>query len=413
VTSDWDAATYDRIADPMYRWGLAVVEWLGLEGRERVLDAGCGSGRVTEVLLERLPQGSVVALDASSAMLEEARRRLSRFGQRVEYVRADLAEPLPVQGSVDAVLSTATFHWIRDHDALFRNLAACLRPGGRLAAQCGAAGNIQRVLRAAALAGLDPRGPTYFPTPEETRSRLEAAGFVDVEVWTKEEPTPIEAGEPLVTYLRTVCLRGHLEQVPAAERLPKIRYVHISSMGRDGRFGQPADIGFFAHRGQVCVGTRPESWRVRRLRAGRPRTGIAVGAPEGPGTVRQGQARGGSGRQPALARGPRGWTDHAVPRQDPAMNPKIEIRRIREGDPFELAVTVRDAHGATTHRVILSEADRRAIGGPGATPERCIEAAFRFLLDQEPKEAILARFDVDTIRRYFPEFDREIASYLR
>lgn len=185
--SDWDAATYDRIADPMFRWGVRVVGWLELHGEERVLDAGCGSGRVTEVVAERLPAGRVIALDASPSMLAEARRRLARFGDRVEFVEADLALPLPVEGRVDAVLSTATFHWVRDHEALFRNLAAVLRPGGRLAAQCGGAGNIRSVLEAAELAGLDGGEATHFPTAEETRARLVAAGFVDVEVWTEDE----------------------------------------------------------------------------------------------------------------------------------------------------------------------------------------------------------------------------------
>src|SRR5688572_16159935 len=132
MSQEWDAATYDRVADPMARWGSAVLDRLPLEGDERVLDAGCGSGRVTEQLAARLPRGRVVALDASDAMLDEARRRLAPFGERIEYVLADLAEPLPIADPVDAVLSTATFHWVLDHDALFRNLAAVLRPGGRL-----------------------------------------------------------------------------------------------------------------------------------------------------------------------------------------------------------------------------------------------------------------------------------------
>lgn len=244
MSADWDAATYDRISDPMARWGASVVEWLHLEGDERVLDAGCGSGRVTEILLERLPRGSVIALDISSAMLAEARHRLVRFGDRVTYLLADLAEPLPIEGTVDAVLSTATFHWVPDHDALFRNLAAVLRPGGQLAAQCGAAGNIRRVLEAARRVGLKGAAPTYFPTPDETRGRLEAAGFVEIEIWTKEEPTPIEPGAALETYLRTVCLRGLIDGAPARERdalvarvaallpRPEIDYVRLNIRAR-------------------------------------------------------------------------------------------------------------------------------------------------------------------------------------
>jgi trans-aconitate 2-methyltransferase len=76
VPRDWDAETYDRIADPQFRWGASVVGWLDLDGNETVLDAGCGTGRVTELLAERLPRGRVVALDGSASMIEQAGRRL-------------------------------------------------------------------------------------------------------------------------------------------------------------------------------------------------------------------------------------------------------------------------------------------------------------------------------------------------
>ena len=140
MTREWDARTYDRVADPMTRWGNAVLDRLPLTGDERVLDAGCGTGRVTEVLAERLPNGHVVALDGSAAMVDEARDRLARFGDRVSYVVADLGSPIPLDEPVDAILSTATFHWVPDHDALFANLAAVLRHGGWLVAQCGGVG---------------------------------------------------------------------------------------------------------------------------------------------------------------------------------------------------------------------------------------------------------------------------------
>src|SRR5664279_2115796 len=116
---DWDAATYDRIAHPQARWGLAILDRLPLAGAERVLDAGCGSGRVTEHLAERLPHGHVIALDASPSMVAAARTRLAPFGDRIEYIVADLGQPLPIARQVDAILSTATFHWLPDHDALF------------------------------------------------------------------------------------------------------------------------------------------------------------------------------------------------------------------------------------------------------------------------------------------------------
>ena len=222
---EWDARTYDRIADPMHRWGLAVLDRLPLHGDERVLDAGCGSGRVTEALAERLPRGSVVALDASAAMLDEARRRLAHFGARVTFLQADLGQPLPIETPVDAILSTAVFHWVPDHDALFRNLAAVIRPGGRLVAQCGGSGNIASLDRILRDIGISGGASLNFAKPLATMARLEAAGFHDAEVWLTDEPTRLEPGAALETYLETVCLRDHVARLPPAERVAFVREV--------------------------------------------------------------------------------------------------------------------------------------------------------------------------------------------
>lgn len=215
---DWDARTYDRVADPMTRWGASVLDRLPLSGAETVLDAGCGSGRVTEFLAERLPAGRVIALDGSPAMIDAARERLSRFGDRIDYVVADLGQPLPIpDASLDAVLSTATFHWVPDHDALFRHLAAATRPGGWLVAQCGGSGNIANIVRALASIGDGWLGTVHFEGALATTRRLDAAGYVDIECWLSDEPTRFEPGEPFETYLRTVVLGAHLERLPPAE----------------------------------------------------------------------------------------------------------------------------------------------------------------------------------------------------
>lgn len=219
MPDEWDAPTYDRIADPQTRWGAVVLDRLPVNGVRRVVDAGCGTGRVTEMLVARLQPGAeVIALDGSAAMLAEARRRL---GDRVEYMHADLQQPLPVGEPVDAVFSTATFHWIADHDALFRSLRGALRRGGRLVAQCGGAGNIASVHAAARQAGDDPpfrehfadwRGPWNFATPQDTERRLRDAGFTSAKCWLADRPvTPDEPRE----YLRNINLGAHLERLPA------------------------------------------------------------------------------------------------------------------------------------------------------------------------------------------------------
>jgi trans-aconitate 2-methyltransferase len=216
----WHGATYDRLSTPMEAMGREVLERLPLEGGETVIDAGCGSGRVTEALLEHLPRGRVIGVDASASMIEAARERL---GERVELHVADLAS-LDLGVRADAVLSTATFHWIADHDALFAHLGAHLRPGGLLVAQCGGHGNIASVHAAARATMADPRfathfegwrGPWNFATPEETERRLRAAGFAEARAWLQERPvTPDDAH----AYLTEINLGAHLERLPGELR---------------------------------------------------------------------------------------------------------------------------------------------------------------------------------------------------
>ncbi len=233
TTRDWDAATYDRVADPQTRWGAAVLDRLPLDGDETVLDAVCGSGRVMEALAARLPRGQIVALDASPSMIEEAQRRLARFRDRIAFVVADLGEPFDLPtGPVDAILSTATFHWVPDHDALFRNLASVLVPGGRLVAQCGGAGNIASVKAIVATIGDGWLGPAHYETVEATTARLRAAGFIDIEAWLHPEPTRFEPGEPFEAFLRTVILG------PQVDRLaPGVRDAYVHEVAT--RLGEP------------------------------------------------------------------------------------------------------------------------------------------------------------------------------
>jgi trans-aconitate 2-methyltransferase len=221
MTREWDAAAYERLSAPQTRWGQLVVDRLQLAGNERVLDAGCGTGRVTAMLLNRLPDGRVIGLDGSAAMIEQAGVRFA--GEpRVELVVADLTEPLPLDGQVDAVLSTATFHWIADHASLFRNLASVIRPEGQLVAQCGGAGNISSLEDVISQLGHTFADGKTFATAEETRARLEAAGFDHIETWLHEEPTTIPR-EDLEAFLETVCLGAIVEKMDEETRE---RFVH-------------------------------------------------------------------------------------------------------------------------------------------------------------------------------------------
>jgi trans-aconitate 2-methyltransferase len=221
MSRSWDAETYHRVSGPQLEWATVVLERLPLRGDETVLDAGCGSGRVTQLLLERLPRGRVVAVDSSESMVEHARQALDR--ERATVFQADLAQ-LELEEPVDAVFSNAVFHWIPDHDALFEHLHAALRPGGVLVAQCGGEGNVARFHAAAREVGsqapyadhlADWSGPWNFASAEETAERLERAGFVQIETWL--EPSPVTPDDPL-TFVKTVCLGPHLQRLPGELR---------------------------------------------------------------------------------------------------------------------------------------------------------------------------------------------------
>lgn len=202
------------MSDPQLAMARDVIDRLDLRGDERILDVGCGSGRVTEELLARVPNGTVVGVDGSQAMVDQARDRL---GDRAQVFAADAAE-LEVTQPFDAILSTATFHWIGDHERLFARLRAALRPGGRLSAQCGGFGNIANVQ--AAIDAVDHpalrgwTGPWNFAAPDETAERLAAAGFKDV--WTWLQPWRVEPPNPR-EYFATVILGTHLQKLPEAD----------------------------------------------------------------------------------------------------------------------------------------------------------------------------------------------------
>lgn len=214
---DWDAGTYARVSDPQFEWALEVLERLPLHGDETVLDAGCGSGRVSRELQSRLPDGHVFAVDGSESMVEKARETLDP--ERTTAWVSDLVE-LKVPEPVDAVLSTATFHWIPDHPKLFGRLHGAMKPGARLVVQCGGAGNIDGFHGTLGGVADEPpfaehfegmRAPWNFATPAQTAQRLAKAGFTDVDCWLQEKPvTPPEPRE----FLRVVCLGHHLERLP-------------------------------------------------------------------------------------------------------------------------------------------------------------------------------------------------------
>jgi trans-aconitate 2-methyltransferase len=225
VGTSWDAETYDRTSKPQQQWATEVISRVtGIERDATVLDVGCGTGRVTEHLARLVPAGRVLAIDASEEMVALAAERLR---DRAEVWRCDVLD-LELDGEVDLVFSTATLHWVTDHDALWPVLARALKPAGRLEAQCGGEGNIESVRRvideaaATVTAELDGFSPWAFASPEDTERRLQAAGLTEIKCWLAEEPAFPDETE---AFVRTSILAAHLERLPEEDREPFVAAV--------------------------------------------------------------------------------------------------------------------------------------------------------------------------------------------
>jgi trans-aconitate 2-methyltransferase len=227
MARDWDASTYERLSQPLAQMGKDVLARLELTGDETVLDAGCGTGKVTAALLDRLPNGRVIAVDAAPSMVQEARERLP---DAVDVRRADLLD-MTLEEPVDAILSTATFHWIADHDRLFSTLLRALKPGGRLVAQCGGKGNVAAVKEAGFTVAIRPPfaehlsdwpGDWHFASPAETEARLRKLGFSDIWCWrTEVRVEPDDAAG----YLGAICCGSFLERLPEDLHEPFVEQV--------------------------------------------------------------------------------------------------------------------------------------------------------------------------------------------
>jgi trans-aconitate 2-methyltransferase len=265
--AEWNAHAYTRLSNPMQTWGETILEQISLRGDETALDLGCGSGRLTEYLLRRLPGGRVIAVDRSANMLEAAREHLeAEFGGRIDYVQKSLDE-LDLDQVADLAFSNAAFHWIKDHPRLLRAVFAALRPGGWLVAQCGAGPNIARVReRAGRIMASEPyqayfgswTGPWEFAYPEVMHARLVAAGFGDVETSMFEAPVQLSSGAETRDYFENVILGSHLARIPD----PDLRAAFLDSMTAQSAADDPA--------------FRQDYWRLN-LRARRPESAALPG----------------------------------------------------------------------------------------------------------------------------------------
>lgn len=216
----WDAGLYDARHAFVWKSAGGILEWLAPQAGEVILDVGCGTGHATAQIEESGAQ--VVGLDSSAPMLQSARREHPAIrweeGDARDFSLASLglAEPL------DAIFSNATLHWVRPPEAFLKCAFEALKPGGRLVAEFGGSGNVERVLQSIE-AGLRAVGAeadvrhNYFPTLAEYASLCEEFGLQVLRAELFERPTPLQGDSGLRDWAR-MFRGGAIEAVPEAQR---------------------------------------------------------------------------------------------------------------------------------------------------------------------------------------------------
>jgi trans-aconitate 2-methyltransferase len=224
LTEQWNAADYHQQSSAQETWAKELLQKLHLCGSESVLDLGCGTGRITALLAERLKSGHVVGIDASSDMITFAQRTYTQYAN-LQFFHMD-ACALDLAQSFDGVFSNAVMHWIKDHLQVLQRIRAHLKPGGRILFQMGGRNNVYRVQQTIdAIITLpewedyfeDFEIPYHFYGVEEYSTWLPLADFRSerVELISKDMQQPGVVG--FKGWLRTTWF-PFINQVPVAQQ---------------------------------------------------------------------------------------------------------------------------------------------------------------------------------------------------
>jgi len=231
VTSAWDPQRYQGGHSYVWKFGAGLLELLGPQPGERILDLGCGTGQLTAEIAKSGAQ--VLGIDKSEEMLREARQNYPEL----TFVQGD-ATAMRFKDPFDAVFSNAALHWVKDADRAAESIAFALRPGGRFIAEFGGKGNIASVEAALRdLFGADAakRSPWFYPSIAEYAPLLERYGLEVRQASLFDRPTPLEGEHGFEDWLHMFCA-GYLRALDESgeKKIPEIAARLRPALYRDG-----------------------------------------------------------------------------------------------------------------------------------------------------------------------------------
>ena len=238
----WDAQTYDKISSNVQlQWGQELLEERAWIGNETVMDAGAGSGNLTKILADKLPNGKVYAVDADSNMVQQAKSNLSGYSN-VQFIHSSM-DKVKLPTEVDVIFSNSALHWILDQEGLFLHFWQLLKPNGKLLIEYGAHGNVERplsVIFKIMQSGqfrehfVNWRQSWYFPKPEEIERLLQKAKFRNIQVNLSKRVTTFPDRQSFAIFIRTVIMKPFLGYLPDGKKKEQFLDVFLNEFERSG-----------------------------------------------------------------------------------------------------------------------------------------------------------------------------------
>lgn len=227
ISAFWDADTYDIVSDAQEEWARFIIKQRKWHGGEAVLDAGCGSGRITKMLSEIIRDGNICAVDNDPNMIKKATERLGNI-ENVCIIQSDLtdAEFGFMQRKFDVIFSNAVLHWILDHHKIFRNFYNLLKPDGELLIQCGGFGNLKKTISVFNTVKDYSDFKQYFSEwkqswnfakPNDTKNILNDLGFKHIRVYLSNSNVNFSNKNNYLLYVKTVVLGPYLKYFPSEQ----------------------------------------------------------------------------------------------------------------------------------------------------------------------------------------------------